>query len=694
MNSKDIITSIPNTIKYYDNYLKDYINTSGFKWDSKCLEVVLKNIGKNFEKYVQKVNDYNIVGAFNPEFIPSRTYDKKEYNKKCPENWTYNSNLDGCVNPFYNSKPFGDNKCSAGRSALMTKMKNCPDGNFKYYYTEWQGPNDASKINNLNTNIKNKKPGEGSYCTAGKNSWWSKGGSFLDCYYDGGTWVDYYDDPDFNNNGYTCYKQNEKFWKTENATNFNNYSDKDKLNWENECQAYWSVKKITIPEKWICKYGETLENDISNARIFEIGSANSPIEAAKMALNSNRMIDNYFFMVDNKVYIIGKNNDIGVITSKGIYEPNCKENNNKKGTLFMINNEFFKFLENCKVINDTLNDLNINRDILKNSISDLNENFSGENGDQIIENFSNEDIIKNQNEIIANLTSNYNKKAELYNYQVDIISQNEKIVEVYNKKLNKQLNDLTEIQEKIALKNRVIELNEELTKKQIRNKKILIGFFVLLPFLIIPLLLIAKNGLNPFIGFGIAGLIIVGYLIYLIIIYKVYAIKKFKVEYKKVLSKYEKAITKYWEEQKKDLKNYLNEKCPDSNAGIGGSGGSDPNEEENDVSGRSDPNEEENDISGVYPRGEFLIKSNSPFYYYDGSAPPQQIFPGAIGSIDFSIEGGNYKFPKEIKLKMNEIKNPITKFFFMIWISMLENKGINVNDPNLVQNLDIIDFTD
>jgi prefoldin subunit 5 len=162
---------------------------------------------------------------------------------------------------------------------------------------------------------------------------------------------------------------------------------------------------------------------------------------------------------------------------------------------------------------------------LKNAITEINESFTGEN---IIENLvnidssvSNEDIIKNQNEIIANLTSNYNKKAELYNAQIDLIGHNEKLIEDYNKKLNKQLDDLTTIQEKIALKDRVIELNEELTKKQIRNKKIIIGFFVLLPFLFIPLLLIVTNGFNPFIGFGIAGIMIVGYIIYMVIIYKI-----------------------------------------------------------------------------------------------------------------------------------------------------------------------------
>ena len=120
-------------------------------------------------------------------------------------------------------------------------------------------------------------------------------------------------------------------------------------------------------------------------------------------------------------------------------------------------------LNNCKVVNDKINSVNESRDILQNAITSVREGFTS------LENIK--DISKNQNEINANLAANYNKKAELYNYQIDVISQNERLIEVHDKKLNKQLNDLSEIQEKIALKDRVIELNEELTKKQIRNKK-------------------------------------------------------------------------------------------------------------------------------------------------------------------------------------------------------------------------------
>ena len=88
MNSKDIATSTPNTIQSYDNYLKDYVNTSGFKWDSTCLDVAFTNLGNNFERYIQKIGDYNTITATNPQYTPTRNYQEKDYNQKCPEKGT------------------------------------------------------------------------------------------------------------------------------------------------------------------------------------------------------------------------------------------------------------------------------------------------------------------------------------------------------------------------------------------------------------------------------------------------------------------------------------------------------------------------------------------------------------------------------------------------------------------------------
>lgn len=701
MISKDLIISKPDTIQNYDNYLKDYINLSGFNWNTDCLTITYKKLGNNFSKYITKVGDYNTITATNPQFIPEQTWQEKDYSQPCPEGWTQNGG--GCVNPLYNGK------CNSGRTFSEQKTATCPEkkqaqfinngywtrvwkwwGIFPYqvseyrssqtpnqnFYSGWSGPTDASQINFERTNIGKKNQNEGTFCTAGWAAGNSLGGAQLDCAAGGGQWVNYWDDPGFSRNAYTCYKPTEFVNVTKPPSSFIGYDDNAKRNWENECEAAWPMKTITIPARYKCEYGVSIEEDIAKGNIFQIGNANSPLEAAKMVLNSLRLVDNYFFMIDSGVYIIGQNSNIGVITSKGKYEPNCTEKNNKKGTLYYINQQFFDELNKCKIVNQTLNNTNESRDILQNAINSVREGFTS------LDNIK--DITKNQKEISDNLVSDYNKKAELYNYQVDLISQNEKIVEVHNKKLNQQLNDLTSIQDQIALKDRVIELNDELTKKQIRNKKILIGFFVLIPLLGIPLLLVVTRAFSPFLGLGIAGLFIVGYIIYMLVVANQNDVKNFGKVDKRIISKYENAITKYWNKQKealsKSLSKFVNGECAD-NGGGGGGGGS----------------QEEEESTNAYLKNNYIMKENSPFYYYDGTAPPQQIYPGAVGSIDFSVDGivdKNLKFPNEIRENINKIKNPITKFFFIVWIQLLGKSGINLNDPRFAEDLDVIDYPD
>jgi len=163
-------------------------------------------------------------------------------------------------------------------------------------------------------------------------------------------------------------------------------------------------------------------------------------------------------------------------------------------------------------------------------------------------------------------------------------------------------------------------------------------------------------------------------------------IRKFGRENKNVISKYEKSLANYWNKQKEALRsslnNFVNENCANNGlqqeeeSGIGGSGGS----------GRSGSGR-----NIAYPKGDYLMKSNGPFYYYDGSAPPQQIYPGATGGINFSIDGENQKFPN---IDLKKIKNPITKFFFQTWLSILNQNGIQPNDPRFNEVLDVIDFPD
>jgi hypothetical protein len=172
---------------------------------------------------------------------------------------------------------------------------------------------------------------------------------------------------------------------------------------------------------------------------------------------------------------------------------------------------------------------------------------------------------------------------------------------------------------------------------------------------------------------------VVGYIIYMIVVANQSDIRKFGRENKNVISKYEKSLANYWNKQKEALRsslnNFVNENC--ANNGL---------QEE-----KEEEKEEEESGSGVYPKGDYLMKSNGPFYYYDGSAPPQQIYPGATGSINFNIEGEDQKFPN---IDFSKIKNPITKFFFQTWLTILSQNGIELDDPRFNEVLDVIDFPD
>ena len=115
MNSKDIASSTPYTIQYNDNYLKDYINTSGFQWDSSCLDVAFKNLGTKFNEYVQTIGDFNTVAVPNdPIYTPPRSYQEKDYSGPCPEGWINQGGWQGgCSNQNYIGQ------CNAGKTKKL-----------------------------------------------------------------------------------------------------------------------------------------------------------------------------------------------------------------------------------------------------------------------------------------------------------------------------------------------------------------------------------------------------------------------------------------------------------------------------------------------------------------------------------------------------------------------------------------------
>lgn len=707
MKTEELTKSTPFTIQTTDNYLKDYVNLAGAKWDTNCLENTFTNLGKNFENYVQKIGDYNTIAASNPQYTPPKSWQEKDYDKPCPEGWTDRGN-GNCINPNYTAKEWGT--CVAGRTKQFKRNVPCPTVSapnpYTYYprvekvtrsyqkyflWWSWTEYYDSWETRWYAYNNQNYYGGWNGPTDIG---WWSTCTANIDYSKSNGlntAQADCRNSGNYPSNS-TCYMYPQYDSRTESPSNFNGYNSDGKRNWENYCQAYWPMKTITIPGKWKCDYGESIWQNIGRGEIKQLPVAvYNPIDAAKAALKSNEMNDNYYAIINNNLYIIGQNSSVNVILTKGAYQQNCTENNNQKISLFMIKQSFFDTLEKCKMTNKAINNSNVTRDVLQSAITSVREPFfGGSRNSGIIEHLdgageaATNEVLDGQNEITKNLIDNYNKKAELYNYQVSLIGQNEKLVEDHNTKLNMQLAELSLIQDQIALKDRIVVLNEELFKKQVRNKKLLFGFFVLIPFLLIPLILVATKAFNLNSGVILAVVLIVGYIIYAVVVANQNDIKKFGKESNNVISKYEKAIANYWNKEKEALRgslsNFVYGQC--ANSGL-------QEEEEGYGSGRRGRGKGGN---VAYPKGDYLMKSNGPFYYYDGSAPPQQIYPNAVGSIEFNIEGKNQMFPNNFKL--NEIKNPITKFFFMSWVSNLIKNGVNLRDPRFSEVLDVIEYPD
>ena len=457
-------------------------------------------------------------------------------------------------------------------------------------------------------------------------------------------------------------------WCSSTPSYFQGYTEDDKKAWAQYCGADWPTVNKSID----CEYGTSVLTE----NIVNLGSASSPEDGARMALLKGYT---FFAMVGNTIYASSTQD---VFTSRGTYQTKCSENNQKL-QLYQLDSSLLDLLVKCRAVNENINNTNSNRiklqsssqklykDIVKDKIN-RNPNWQKENKTNIYTS-STDKVQNNLNEIVKNLTDNYNRKTQLYNLQADIINRNDTLVENSNKKLNDQMDTLNELQSQIAVKERLAELNNEIVRKQEMNKKLLYGFFVLLPFLVIPALLAIFNVTNPLASLGIAGLMILGYIIYALVMINKYKIKKFLKPAMKQITKYERAIKKYYDKEKAIISEDLSEfvygpcNCP-------------PEEQE------------EQAPIGPNPRGQYQLNANGPFYYYDGSAPPQQIYPKPEGSIQFTIGNKQYMWPKEISEKLDTIKDPIARIFFALWLEMLEQKGVSVDDPRFSKQLNVVDF--
>jgi hypothetical protein len=293
-------------------------------------------------------------------------------------------------------------------------------------------------------------------------------------------------------------------------------------------------------------------------------------------------------------------------------------------------------------------------------INKINEKFT--NYEQNQYDTSTISVQKNLNDIIKNLTDNYNQKAQIYNSTADAIKNHDVILSKRNNLLNKQTEDLLKIQDNIILKTREIELNNETTNKQLFIKRVIQGSFVLLPLIIIILILMYYQAVGPYVSLGIISVLVVSYIIYVVIINNKMKIRQFLKPVMGTIQQYENVARQAYNDIIPPI-------CK----------GEDAEEENNQI-------KRQLNIS--------ILNANGPFYYYDGSAPPEQIHPIPIGSIQFDTGDGIIVFPEELSMSLDNFNNIMLYIFFSSWIGLMMKNGIDLNDPRFLKKLNITDLED
>ena len=232
-----------------------------------------------------------------------------------------------------------------------------------------------------------------------------------------------------------------------------------------------------------------------------------------------------------------------------------------------------------------------------------------------------------------------------------------------NQKLNKQADDLLKIQDNIVLKSREIELNNETSNKQLFIKRTMQGSFVLLPLIILILILMYYQVMGPYISLGLISLLVIAYIIYVVVINNKMKIRQFLKPVMGSIQQYENVARQVYND-------IIPPVC------------------------KSEEAEEENAMIDNRQFNLSILNSNGPFYYYDGSAPPEQVYPIPIGSIQFDTGNGIVVFPEELDMSLNNLNNIMLYIFFTSWMGLMMKNGLDFNDPKFLKKLNITDLED
>lgn len=467
-----------------------------------------------------------------------------------------------------------------------------------------------------------------------------------------------------------------------NGSSFQNYSNADKQNWARGCRADWpqATGSYITPAYYTCNLRTSLDN--TARRIGTIPLSENPIIYALTYILKNNILPNqdaYFAHYSdgsNYQIFLSNTSDPSVFTVQGKYDENqssiCKGANssfrNFPVTVIKLSSSIYSDgnFATCSSTNNSINNINMlnsnyQQQEFSQDVKNLNEKFT--NYEQNQYDTSTTTIQKNLNDIIKNITDNYNQKAQIYNSTANAIKNHDAILSKRNNLLNKQSEDLLKIQDDIILKTREIELNNETTNKQLFIKRVMQGSFVLFPLIILVLILMYYQAVGPYVSLGIIGLLVIGYIIYVVVINNKMKIRQFLKPVMGSIQQYENVARQVY-----------NDIIPPVCKG---------------------EEEEENDGNNLPKTANLsILNSNGPFYYYDGSAPPEQIHPTPIGSIQFDTGDGIVVFPEDLSMSLDNLNNIMLYIFFASWIGLMMKNGIDLNDPRFLKKLNITDLED
>ena len=639
MSSTSQALSKPETIIYNDNIFEKEINKTGNNYNTTCLDLALKKISIN--TYLNELGKYNLVN-FENIYTPAKTnnYTYTDYSQPCPDGWT---NQDGqCMNWWNYNGPCNSGKWTSG-------TRNC-----RWVYV-------SQTCNSWNWQwVDTGRP------------WWRWWGD------DGGYWTQNYYDYECGSNNWQC----DQYTYQLSGSTFQNYNDNDKKNWAQSCQADWpqATGSYITPAFYTCNLKQSMEN--SAQRIGIIPISENPSLFAVIYIFQNNILpnqDSYFaYYSDGKNYniFLSSTSDPSIFTIQGSYDENnsaiCSGVNsnfrNFPVTVIKLSSAIYKDgnFSTCASTNISINNINTmnsNNEQFQFSqdIENLNEKFT--NYEQNQYNASTTSVQKNLNNIIKNLTDNYNQKAQIYNSTANAIKNHDAILSKRNNLLNKQSEDLLKIQDNIIIKTREIELNNETTNKQLFIKRVMQGSFVLFPLIIIVLILMYYQAVGPYVSLGIIGLLVIGYIIYVVVINNKMKIRQFLKPVMGTIQQYENVARQVYND-------IIPPVCKEEEA------------------------EEENNGINNGQLNLSILNANGPFYYYDGSAPPEQIHPIPNGSIQFDTGNGIVIFPEELNMSLDSLNNIMLYIFFVSWIGLMMKNGINLNDPKIFKKLNITDLED